>query len=234
MSNYYIHKEDLAELPEIIRRIRYCLRNQMGYSLVRIGDAENQVLAQGTIYSEEHIEKIWWADRPDWTGITLPDYAARDRLIASIKQADIVGVLHQNDEYEWRPLTEAVFSLYDIKPPDICYAFINMYLPANLKFKKLLQEYRVLLIGNMAGAFADYLQRKQGVKAAGIIKIGHFREIPAVIRDAAEIDYDIALLSAGSNAVILAPQIASHQKVALDIGRAMNPCFWPDNITSAE
>lgn len=234
MSGFYIYKEDFAELPDIIRRIRYCLRNNIGFSLVRVGDAENQVLAQGSVYSEENIKQIWWAKCPDWTGITLPNYEARDRLIISLKQADMVGVLHQSDSYEWKPLTEAVFTKYDIRPRDICYAFINMYLPRSNDFKLLLKEFKVLLIGKLANRFADYLKNYLGVHPAGIINIEHYNQISQVEREIKTMDFDIALLSAGSNAVILAPLIAGYQKAALDIGRSMDPIFWPRSITSSE
>jgi len=53
LRRFGINDEDFINLPEIIRRIRYCLRNQLGFSLVRVGDTENEVKAQGTIYPEK-------------------------------------------------------------------------------------------------------------------------------------------------------------------------------------
>ncbi|NLB53968.1 MAG: hypothetical protein GX808_13675, partial [Syntrophomonadaceae bacterium] len=71
MADFCIQKDDFAQLADIMRRVRYCLRNGIGFSLVRVGDAENQVLAQGSVYGEESIKQIWWAEYPEWTGITL-------------------------------------------------------------------------------------------------------------------------------------------------------------------
>lgn len=223
---FIINHEYFCELPEIIARIRYCLRNQTGFSLVRIGDAENQVLAQGTIYPEEVIKNLWWANYEGWTGITLPNYEARDRLIENIKKADMVGVLHQNDAYEWKSLTEEVFTLYKIKPRQLCYAFVNTYLPPNEEFRALIKKCRLLLVGQMAGALAAFLQETMQIEVAGTVAISQYSQIDQVIQQIQSIDYNLALLSAGSNAVILAPMIASMGKIALDFGRSMNPSCW--------
>jgi hypothetical protein len=234
MADFCIQKDDFAQLADIMRRVRYCLRNGIGFSLVRVGDAENQVLAQGSVYGEESIKQIWWAEYPEWTGITLPNYEARDRMILSLRQADMVGVLHQSDAYEWKTLTEEMFSKYNIKPRDLCYAFINMYLPQSNEFKLLLKEHQVLLIGKLSNVFADYLKCYLGISPAGSITIDHYDQIIQIEKMIQNISFDIALLSAGSNAVILAPFIASYNKVALDIGRAMNPRLWPKSAASSE
>lgn len=226
MVPFCINDEDFADLPEIIKRIRYCLLNKVGFSLVRVGDAENQVMAQGYIMPENAIKKIWWADNEDWTGIRLPNYEARDRLIASVKQADMVGVLHQTESYVWKPLTEKVFTVCEIRPRQICYAFINVYFPDSLEFINLLQKYKVLIIGKQGWQFASLLKTTFGIEPGGIISISSYHEIPQVLAKTEKIDFDLALISAGSNAIILATVIAQRGKVALDIGRALNPQFW--------
>ncbi len=226
MSPFTIVEEDLVELPHVIQRIRYCLRNKIGFSLVRIGDAENQVMAQGLVYSEEEIRKIWWANNEDWTGVILPNYDARDRLIASVRDADIVGVLHQNAEYEWKSLTETVFSAYCIKPRQLCYAFINTYMVDNPEFIDLLKKNRVLLIGKHAPSFGAHLKEMFRIEAAGIIMINNYYNIPRVLDQARLVDYDLALISAGSNAVILATAMARQGKVTIDFGSAMRVDLW--------
>ncbi|MEN6462809.1 MAG: GT-D fold domain-containing glycosyltransferase [Syntrophomonas sp.] len=226
MQEFIILEEDFVELPEILKRVRYCLRNQMGFSLVRVGDAENQVLAQGAIYSNEDIENIWWAKNEDWTGIVLPNYEARDRLIAAIREADVVGVLHQDEEYEWKALSEKAFSLYNIKPRQLCYAFINIYMVKNPDFIALLKNHRVLLIGKAAPSFAVLLKTIFKIEVAGSIMINNYYDIPDVLKQTKRIDYELALISAGSNAVILSAALARQKKVALDLGSAMKPSLW--------
>lgn len=226
MSSFTILEEDFIQLPEIIKRIHYCFRNKIGFALVRIGDAENQVLAQGSIYKNEEIKNIWWAENENWTGVVLPNYEARDIVIESVRKADIVGVLHQSEEFEWRNLTEAVFSIYDIKPRQLCYAFINTYMINNPDLIALMENHRVLLIGKAAPAFAYLLKTRFNINVSGAIIINNYFEIPGVLEEASHFDYEMVLISAGSNAVILASALAQQGKIAIDFGSAMNNNLW--------
>lgn len=214
------------QLPEIFKRLRYCLRNQVGFSLIRVGDAENQVMAQGSVYTIEDINNIWWANDENWTGIVLPNFKARDRLIASVKEADIVGVLHQSEEYEWKHLSEEVFAHYIIKPRILCYAFINVYMLNHPELIALMKMYRVLLIGKASPEFAVLLKSRFDINVAGTIIINNYFDIPQVLHQANYIDYELALISAGSNAVILATALAQQGKVAVDFGSAMKAKLW--------
>lgn len=223
---FTILEEDFVQLPEIIKRIRYCLRNRIGFSLVRVGDAENQVMAQGSIYTKEQINHIWWANNENWTGVILPNYKARDRLVASVQAADIVGVLHQSEEYEWRTLTEEVFAHFNIKPRQLCYAFINVYMVNHPELLALMKQHRFLLIGKTAPEFAVLLKKRFNIDAAGSIPISNYYEIPDVLWQASQIDYEMALIAAGSNAVILATSLAQQGKVAIDFGSAMKTSLW--------
>lgn len=233
-AKFSINEKDFMDVSEIVKRIGYCLRNQVGFSLVRVGDAENQVMSQEVLYTEEELKEIWWADNEAWTGITLPNYEAREDLVQSIKEADVVGVLHQVEDYTWRPMTELLFDHYNIKPKQICYAFINIYFAESREFVNLLKTYKVLLIGNPAEKFARLMQSKFGVCPAGVIQIHHYDEIPAVLEETKQIDYDLALISAGSNANVLAALLAKEGKVALDFGRAMNPEYWKKDFSHPE
>ncbi len=225
-QDFTIMEEDFVHLPEILKRIRYCLRNNVGFSLVRVGDAENQVMAQGTIYDLEEINQIWWRHNQNWTGITLPNYAARDRLIESLKSADLVGVLHQDQEFIWRPLTEKVLTVYDIKPRQICYAFINIYLAGNPELVELMKTHRVILVGKGARELATHLQQEYGMQISGTVSIKHYRELRLTLERIDRMDYDLALIAAGSNAVILSVMLAERGKVAIDIGRGIEPERW--------
>jgi|GEM_PF-2217472 len=239
LSNFVILDQDFASLNEITKRMRYCLRNEIGFSLVRVGDAENQVMAQGHIFSEEEIRQIWWAQNIEWTGITLPNYPARDQVIASVRKADVVGVLHQEGTPIWRNLTEELFTNYRIKPKQLCYAFVNTYFPDSRDFLTMMCEHKLLLIGNPAYNFAGILKNKFGIRHVAAIPINSFDEIDKTLHMADRVEYDLALISAGSNALILTTKLAERGKVAIDFGRAMNPEYWskypshPHNIFNA-
>ncbi len=226
MTGFVVNPEDFADMPEIIKRMRYCLRNKIGFSLVRIGDAENQVMAQGTEYTDLELHKIWWSDDEAWAGVTLPNYQARNQLLDSVRNADMVGVLHMNEAYIWKPLTEKLFTYYKIKPPQICYAFINIYFSAYQDFIDLMKKYRVLLVGRPAWFFARLLQDRYNIHAAGVVPVNRFQDIPLAIKTIQNITYDLALISAGVNAVVIAAALAQEGKVALDFGRGMNPEYW--------
>ena len=58
LSNYPDHKL-LTEL-EVLKKIEKALAGKKPFSLVRVGDGENIVLAQGVFLSDEEFEKTYW------------------------------------------------------------------------------------------------------------------------------------------------------------------------------
>lgn len=226
MYSFVIEQHPYVELPEVIEQIRYSLDRKTGFSLVRVGDGENVVMAQGLVYSEESIRNIGWTNNEDYTGIVLPNYEAIGMLIAGVKNASVVGVLHQTGAFEWRALTERVFSAYDVRPHQLCYAGINLFMPNNPHIIDLIRNHRVLLIGKAAPAFGDMIYQKFNTVAVGSIIINNFFDISRVLCQATNFNYEIALIAAGSNAVILAPLLAQLGKVAIDFGSAMNTYLW--------
>lgn len=226
MYPFVIEQHPYVELPEVIKQIRYCLQRKIGFSLVRVGDGENVVMAQGLVYSEEAIKNIPWTANVDYTGIVLPNYSARDMLLEGVKNASVVGVLHQTGAFEWRHLTERVFSAYDVIPHQLCYAGINLYMPNHPDIIDLIKNHRILLIGKAAPAFGEMMYSRFNTVAAGSIIINDFFEISRVLRQAVDFNYEMALIAAGSNAVILAPLLAQLGKVAIDFGSAMNIQLW--------
>ena len=52
-------KKLLSEL-EVLRQIHRALRQKKPFSLVRIGDGENIVLAQGKFLSNKELEQTYW------------------------------------------------------------------------------------------------------------------------------------------------------------------------------
>ena len=226
MEGFLIQEEDFVQLPEITRRMRYCLRNQVGFSLVRVGDGENLVMAQGMIYGEEQIKKIAWAKNESYAGVTLPNYEARDRVIAGVRNADIVGVLSQDEAYDWTPLTQEIFGLCNIKPRQICYAFINTYLANYPEFIHLLRHYKVLLIGKPAITLAGLLKEKLDIQVVKTVPLNNYCGIPTCMAQISRLDYELVLISGGINAVIMAPMLASQGKVAIDFGSGWEPKYW--------
>jgi hypothetical protein len=96
-----------------------------------------------------------------------------------------------------------------------------------VKFKKMLRNRRIILIGSNAHEVKKSLERRWGKRfpfqIVACIPMVSYNEMDEVKRRIGRIKFDLALLSAGVNAVILASYIADqHGKVAFDLGQGMN------------
>lgn len=89
----------------------------------------------------------------------------------------------------------------------------------------MLRDYRVILISKWAEAYANYLAQTYPdypVNLTGTLNFTGFEQIEETLAALGDYRFDLALVSAGVNAVILAPQIAArYGKVALDFGKTM-------------
>ena len=226
-------KKLLSEL-EVLRRIHKALRQKKPFSLVRIGDGENIVLAQGKFLTKQEIERTYWVRqgrRTGGKGVDLPNLRLRDRMLKGIRQADIVGICrHHNDEvaapaYFKRELTNKIFDYYNLQPTNLCYVFCNRKMVSYRYFWKILHQYRTLLISKWADQYARRIKGKYASlppQIVGTINFKHYNQIPAVLKKVGKFNFDLALISAGVNAVILAPAIAKrYHKVAIDFGKTM-------------
>jgi hypothetical protein len=151
----------------------------------------------------------------------------RDLMVEALSQADLIGVFTENS------LTQRIFEIYNICPKSICYAFDNLYLPMHKPFVDLIREYPPLLVGRSARQFAAFLYQKLGIKVPGTVCIENSFELFNCISKMARIPHQWSLVSAGCNAVVIAPTLAaSFGKVAIDFGHAPdyimspNPDYW--------
>jgi hypothetical protein len=138
------------------------------------------------------------------------------------KDMDTGKIVHTGE------FAERVFAYYQISPEYVFEANIRRVIMFSQqeKFEKMLAKRKILLICNYAdevkAAMENNLKSKLGLEVTGIIKIQEFEEIPRVKDELARVDFDLCLLAAGINAVILGPYIAmTYRKVAFDLGQAM-------------
>ncbi|TVX87293.1 succinyl-CoA synthetase [Paenibacillus agilis] len=191
-------------------------------SVVRLGDGELLALAHDRLISSQEIR-----DHSPFvatSGLTVPDHAGREALAESVRKATYVGVPISRLPY-FQGLLYPVCREYglSLQHMRITYSTVN-YLIAQLGYlQQLLQGRNVLLIGNAAQELRKVLS-KRGVIISGMIaSVSGMKDIPRVMREAASIPFDIALVSAGIPAVIIAERIASELgKVALDFGHLAN------------
>jgi hypothetical protein len=155
----------------------------------------------------------------------MPDHETRDRLIQSIKDADVVG-LFAHDEF-----VDRIFSYLNYKPSAHCHAFANVFLCFEKEFVDLIRNNPPLLVGMKAQLFADFLKRELNVDVKGVYtNITCPQDIPNVIEYMKQTPHDWSLVSAGVNACIIAPIMAKeYGKVCIDYGQGMDTLLRTDN-----
>jgi hypothetical protein len=161
-------------------------------------------------------------------GVSLPSLRLRDRMVTGIRRATLVGVLAKDNKLIRaprnlkRPLTDAVFAYFRLSPRLTCDACINRYAARDNDFWKLLRGRRILIISKHAHYMKRILEQRRGMRVVGTIPFSHYKQIDGTLARVKGMrkTFDLALISAGVNAVILAPGIArSTGKVALDFGK---------------
>lgn len=215
----------------LLDAINLALQNRQPLSVVSVGQTEAFVMAQYTIYNEQEFmshREAYNANQGAQSGflhrgVRFPNLPARDAAVEAVRKADIIGY---NLVEPWaRDFTEKVLAAYQIKPRAIFEANLRRVFMFSQKerFEAMLTGRRVLLIGSLAGEAQSALElrykKRLGLTIAGAIPIYEFEEIPLVKKKIAAYKFDLCLLGAGVNAVILAAHIAEkHDKVAFDIG----------------
>lgn len=230
----------LSEL-EVLKRMKKALGLKRPFSLIRVGDGENIVLAQGKFMTEEDVLNSYWVKQSEsgkGKGVTLPCLKLRDQIISLIPKADVVGVCRiKNDEVSVsgkykRELTNKIFDFYHLNPPNLCHVFVNRKMVSHRLFWKLLHQYRTLLVSKWAERYAEIILKqyaKISPNIVGCIDFTHYDQIPDTLNQVGKYQFDLALISAGVNSLILAPQIAQlYGKVAIDFGKTMMYTVLPN------
>ncbi len=219
-------------LPGVVKRMQFALEHRRAFSLVRIGDGENIVLAQQTVWPLKKVLKLPWAIRSNrgHKGIALPNLKIRNQIVRSIRKATIVGILPYDDQmiqapqYHKRKLTDKVFRYYKLQPKLTCHACVNRIMVRKRSFFSMLKDKRVLIINNHPNRIKSILkQHPYKLNVTATIVFTNYKQINRTVRkvEALKHSFDIALISCGVSAVILAPRIAQLTgKVAIDFGKA--------------
>jgi hypothetical protein len=227
--------EDRAFLTvnDVLQAVRTALKEEKPFSLVRVGDGENIVLAQQTAMTVKQVLQTKWAIQANkgMKGVSLPNLQLRDEVASGINRADIVGIPFWNndpiraDNNLKRELTEKVFQQLNIQPKQICHTFVNRVFAQKDEFWSLLRDKRVVLISGWAAPVSRILRNKPyKLNIAFTIDFKDYQQTNKTLKRMRKRkdDFDVVLLSCGVNAVILAPAIAEQTgKVALDFGKSL-------------
>lgn len=221
---------------QVMDRILSSLDQRLPLSVISVGVTETHVLAQYAVYSEEEFmnhPEAHVANHPNVTrrghghrGITFPNIEARDAALEAVRNTDIVGInirVSRSGEF-----TRHVFDVYGIAPSFVFEAYTRrvIMISQQQKFHDMLANRRMIIVCSYADevkeALENQLQAKLNFQITGAIKIERYEDLPRVKQEISACEFDLCLLAAGINAVILAPYIARELgKVAFDIGQGM-------------
>lgn len=228
-------KSILLNSGQLMDRILYSLNHKKPCSIVSVGQTEAFVMAQYKIFSEKEILNHGETKRANrgvkkgfnHRGIRFPNIKARNETVHAVRQAHIVG--YNTIVKTGKELADKVFAAYHLQPPYRFEANIRrvMMFSQEEKFKEMLKGRKILLIGSLAKkakqSLEKNLQKELSFEITGAIPIYEYEEIPHVKKQILHHrDFDLSLLAAGVNAVILASFIANTcKRVAFDIGWGM-------------
>lgn len=222
------------ELDEVLTRIEHALSTHQALSLVRIGDGENLVLAQDTVWPVDQVLQERWAIKANLgqKGLFLPNLKLRDEVAYSLQRADIVGILPYNDisinapSYLKRELTDQVFSHFGISPLLTCHACLNRQLVSTPMFWNMLKNQRLLIVTREDLQVKSVLESPPyTLHISHTIPFGQYEQMSETLRWIVDhkSEFDVALFTCGVNAVVLAERTATLTgKVAFDFGKASN------------
>lgn len=228
-----IPDEKFLTVNQILAIMKEAIEQNKTFSLVRVGDGENLILAQDSVLPIKEVLKQNWAleAKQGQKGVNLPNLRLRDEMVKAINEADVVGIpFLKNDpiltaQRLKRPLTEAVFKYFNIKPERICHTFVNRVFTQKREFWDLLKGRRILLIGGWAQKVRVILEREPySLNVAFTHPFFGYDQIEETLKLVThkKDHFDIALIGCGVNAVVLSQQIAeSTGKVAIDFGKSL-------------
>ncbi|WP_025716822.1 GT-D fold domain-containing glycosyltransferase [Paenibacillus sp. 1-18] len=222
------------EIDEVLNYLKLALDRQQPFSLIRIGDGENLILSQDTVWPIEKVLQERWAVKANLgqKGLFLPNTELRDAVAEAVRKATISGILPYDDEsikaptYMKRELTDQVFAHYALSPALTCHACLNRYLAQTPAFWDMLKDRRILLVTRTAAEVKPVLEAEPyGLHIAHTLAFHQYEQMHETLQwiTSHQDEFDIALFSCGVNAVVLAQKTAELTgKVGIDFGKAIN------------
>lgn len=220
----YNYEDAMMQINEVFDLIDEALIKRKPLSLGRYGHGE--------------LAYLGWTHFPHWArllephcayaGATAPIATIEGDLNSALRATDIVG-FHVSVGEAWEDrktakLTAELLEIINYRPNQVCSALITHEMIKNDRFWSMLKKNKVALIGRRAGE-ARLLFENKGINVTVISTLEGYEEIEKVYQLLAgeEKDWDIALLSAGIPATILAPRLANQtKKVVIDFGHALD------------
>lgn len=221
--NQYAHRlARLAGPHEVAAHIYAALDAGRPLSVIRLGDGELLALAADTVLSSEEVQEL--APFLPYAGVPRSTPDVRASLVEAIRRADWVGVpISRAPTFQGLLFPVLRHFAIDWSSLKLTDSTINYSLHHSRLLPSLLQNRRVLVIGNLASELGGLLQ-SHGVHVAGMIApVAGYADIPRVMQRIRKHDFDLALVAAGIPAIVLCRHIADELgKVAIDFGHLAN------------
>ncbi len=228
---YYDYEKSMIFLDDVLDLMEEAIENRKPLSLGRFGHIEIAYIG----WSHFPHCTNWYEPYSSYSGATVSISTMKDDLIKSLKTTNIVG-FHASwgaalEDQETAKLTLELLQYLDFRPKRVCPAFITHEMIKSDRFWSCLKKRKVALVGRRA-AEAVLAFKEKDIDITYTTTLEGYEEIEKVYEDLSKReDWDIALLSAGIPATILAPQLANHtNRVVIDFGHALDKCVDGENF----
>ncbi|MEY8757051.1 GT-D fold domain-containing glycosyltransferase [Peribacillus frigoritolerans] len=215
----YHFEKSLLDNRKVIKLLDQAIKQNKGFSLARFGIGEISYLsypANGLLVQE-------FKRYESYAGVSHAPEIIRRELVRSMQDTDIAGLIAPWRLDPWAKQTRTVLEQLKFMPTKACCAWIMQSLLDEGTLWPWLSNKKVFLVGRRSKE-AEIVFREQGIQITGSIGLNGYDELIRVQNELqSNQEWEIALISAGIPATILAPRIAkSTQKVAIDFGHALD------------
>jgi hypothetical protein len=215
----YNYENHMLLTHQVLKLIDLAIFQKKGFSLARFGIGEITYLTNKAstvlIQQFEHYKS--------YAGITCSPEEIRRQLIQALKMTDIAGLIPTSRLDFWGETTKQVLQDLQFMPTKVCCAWVMHDSVGEGMFWEWIRDKKLVLVGRRS-EHAKTLFQRQGVQVVDTINLEGYKDLDKaqnyLVQSA---DWEIALISAGIPATILAPGIAKITgKVAIDFGHALD------------
>lgn len=188
------------------------------FSVVRLGDGELLTMAQENPLSIEQVKQA--GEFLSYAGIEIPDLAAKALLLEAVRGADVVGIpLLRMPNYQHLAFSVFRANGIDYRTLHLTHSTINYAIYLEHWFFRMTAGRRVITVGNKADLLANVLRQHSIHVVDAITPVQGMKDVPRVMREIAQRSFDLALVSSGVPAVVIAYRIAAELgRAAIDFG----------------
>ncbi|MGM0903869.1 MAG: GT-D fold domain-containing glycosyltransferase [Bacillota bacterium] len=214
-----LYEKNLLKPITVLNLIDRAVADKKGFSLARFGIGEISYLSWP--------ENTWLVQDfkryEKYAGVFSSYQKIKVELATALDKADVVGVITPSRLEFWAKQTKTVFQQLNFTPSTCCCAWIFQDYLKQTDIWPWLRKKKVILIGRRVKE-ASTIFHREGVQVVDTVAINSDIEIENVVSIVSAIDdWEVALISAGIPATILAPKIANAtQKVAIDFGHSLD------------